>query len=211
MTVPFILSFISFRIPSYFANTPFLISPEDLSESIVFSSSLRSSWAKKIAATYNLLKEKGIDSIEKLDEAIKESKTAVRDMRENIRDIETKIADINDTIKYVERVSQYRPVYNEYLKSGKSPAFYEAHRTEIMLYESAQTTLTQKGLHGESVRLSQLQRERSVLEDQKLDLSVDLETKQKEYNNLLTTKRNVETIIYGEQGLKKAQTLPYLD
>ena len=64
-----------------------------------------------------------------------------------------------------------------------------------MLYESAQATLKQKGLHGDSVRLSQLQRERSILEDQKLDLSVDLETKQKEYNDLMTAKKNAETIM----------------
>ncbi len=151
--------------------------------------------AKKIAATYNLLREKGIDSVEKLEEIIKEAKTTVRDARESIRDIESKIACINDTIKYAKRVSQYRPVYNEYLKSGKSSSFYETHRTEIMLYESAEATLKTRGLSGDSVRLSQLQRERSALKDKKLDLSVSLESKQKEYNDLLTAKKNVDIIL----------------
>ena len=155
--------------------------------------------ARKIAATYNLLKEKGIDSVEKFDEVIKESKTYVRNARESIRDIETKIAGINNTIKYAERVSQYRPVYNEYLKSSKSSSFYEAHRTEIMLYESAEAALKARGLSGDSVCLSQLQKEHSTLEDQKIDLSVSLESRRKEYNDLLTAKRNVETIVNNEK------------
>ena len=151
--------------------------------------------AKKIAATYNLLKENGIDSVEKLDEVIKGSKTAVRDTRESIREIETKIASINDTLKYVDRVSKYQPIYNEYLKLGKSHAFYETHRTEIMLYESAQATLKQKGIHGNSTHPDQLKKELHDLEDQKLNLSIKLDTMQSKYNDLLIAKKNVDAII----------------
>lgn len=61
--------------------------------------------ARKLAATYNLLKEKGIDSVEKLNEVIKNTKSAIHDTRDSIRDTEVKISGINDTIKYVERVS----------------------------------------------------------------------------------------------------------
>ncbi|MBQ8666570.1 MAG: hypothetical protein IJ526_06890 [Lachnospiraceae bacterium] len=64
-----------------------------------------------------------------------------------------------------------------------------------MLYESAKKTLEQKGLHGESIRLSQLVKERSALEDQRLDMSLNLESLQSEYNDLLTAKKNVEAII----------------
>ena len=162
--------------------------------------------AKKIAATYNLLKEKGIDSIEKLDATIKEAKTALRDTREKIRDTETKIAGINDTIKYVERVSKHRPIYNEYIKSGKSPAFYEAHRSEIMLYEAAKKTLEQKGLRGESVSLSMLNKERSTLEDQRIDMFAGLESLQSECNDLITAKKNVEAIINEGRDDEKEKT-----
>ena len=151
--------------------------------------------ARKIAATYNLLKEKGIDSVSRLNEVIQESKANLRNTRYSVRDIENKIASINDTIKYVERVSKYQPIYSEYLKTGKLQAFYEAHRSEIMLYESAKTTLSQKGLHGESVQLSQLKKELHNLEDRKLDMSMDLKFIQGEYNDLLTAKKNVELII----------------
>lgn len=159
--------------------------------------------AKKIAAAYNLLKEKGIDSVEKLSEVIKESKTALRDTRESVRDTEKKIAGINDTIKYVERVSQYQPIYKEYMKSDKSQAFYEAHRTEIMLYESAKKTLEQKGLRGDSVRLIQLKKELRDLEDRKLDMSIKLDNLQADYNDLLTAKKNVEAIINEGPELEK--------
>ena len=151
--------------------------------------------AKKLAATYNLLKEKGIDSAEKLNETLKESKTSIKETRETVRDIETKIAGINDTIKYVERVTKFQPVYREYLISGKSPAFLEAHRSEIMLYESAKKTLEQKGLHGESVQLSKLNKERNALEEKRIDMAARLDSLQAAHHDLLTAKKNVEVIL----------------
>lgn len=155
--------------------------------------------AKKLAATYNLLKEKGIDSLTALNDAYAKSKADIRTTREEIRDIETTIADINTTIKYAERVQKNKPLYQEYLKSGKSQEFYRAHRSELMLYESAQATLKEKYAHGETVRLTELKSERSALEDKKIDISASLEELRQEQQNLLTAKRNIELIMSEDQ------------
>ncbi len=154
--------------------------------------------AKKIAATYNLLKEKGIDSISRLNEAVSEAKKSVRETRDNIRSLEEKIAGINETIKYAHRIEKYHDVYGKYLESGKSSSFYESHRSEIMLYESAISVIERKERLGEPVSLSQLKKELHDLEDRKLDMDINLESMQSNYNDLMTAKKNVDVIIANE-------------
>ncbi len=164
--------------------------------------------AKKVAATYNLLKERGIDSLDSLNEVLRESKANLKEARETVRQTENKIAEINDTLKYAERISKYRPIYSKYVKGGKTKAYYEAHRTELMLYESAKKTLEQKGMRGESIRLSVLKKEHSALEDKRLDASASLDSLRSDYNDLLTAKRNVEAIIHEGQYLESDKTRP---
>ena len=107
---------------------------------------------------------------------------------------------LNDTIKFAERVIKHRTVYDEYIKSGKSSAFYEAHRTELMLYESAKDILKAKGIDVDSIRISDLKHEREVLEDARINATAHLDNIQKEYKDLLVAKRNVEIIMHdGEE------------
>ncbi len=151
--------------------------------------------AKKIAATYNLLKENNIDSLSDLSEAIENTKKTIKDTRENIRDTESEIADINDTLKYLGRVNEYRGTYREYIRSGKSKSFSEAHRMDIMLYESAIQTLKLKGIDIKSTHMPALKKRLHELEDKRIDLSTDLEDAQSKRDDLLTAQKNVEAII----------------
>ena len=149
--------------------------------------------AKKIAATYNLLMEKGIDSVEKLNEVINESNSAVLERKASIKQIEAKISDINDTIKYAERVDKNRSTYQKYIQLGKPSDFYDKYRAEIMLYESAIMALKKKDI--QDTLLSDLKEQREELRDQKLDLSASLEELKKEHEDLITAKKNVEIIM----------------
>lgn len=159
-----------------------------------------------IAATYNLLKEKGIDSLSRLNESVSEAKKSVRETRDNIRSLEEKIAGINETIKYAQRIDKYHDVYGKYLESGKSSSFYDSHRSEIMLYESAISIIERKDRLGETVSLSQLKKELHDLEDRKLDLSVQFDSMNAECNALLTAKKNVIVIISDGQEKEKKKS-----
>lgn len=150
---------------------------------------------KRIAATYNLLKERGINSINELDNAIKESRKSVSDLKDKIIDIEGQISDINTSIKYSERVDKYHSVYKDYLATGKDQAFYESHRTEISLYESSVVNLKQLRLDIHDSLLTELKEKRNLLEDTNLDLTEKYNSAKSEYNDLLIAKKNVEAII----------------
>ena len=119
-------------------------------------------------------------------------------MRDSIRSLEEKIAGINETIKYAQRIDKYHDVYGKYLESGKSTSFYESHRSEIMLYESAISVIERKDRRGETVSLSRLKKELHDLEDRKLEMSLNLESMQSDYNDLLIAKRNTSAIMEEE-------------
>ena len=156
---------------------------------------------KKIAASYNLLKERGIDSVYELDNSIKEAGKSIREQKDRIIDMEGQISEINTFIKYAERIEKYRPVYDEYLSEGKSTNFYESHRTEIALYESSVTSLKKLGLEQDNFLLEALRNRRDTLEDEKLELSSQYNIAKSEYNNLIIAKKNVEAII--NEGLEE--------
>lgn len=155
--------------------------------------------AKRVAATYNLLKEKGIDSISELDKAISSAKAATKATRDEIREIESSIADINETVKYAERSQNNKPIWDEYVKSGKSKSFYESHRAELMIYESAQEFLKRKVASGEPVKLSLLRKEASDLESQRIDLMARLDSLRHDQKELNQAKKNVDIIMHQEQ------------
>ena len=158
--------------------------------------------AKKVAATYNLLKEKGIDSVSQLDKAISDAKTETSSIRDEIRDIESSIADINETIKYAERSQANKPVWDEYIKSGKSQKFYDSHRAELMIYESSQEFLKRKVSAGQTIKLTQLRKEASDLESKRIDLSAKMDSIKRDQKELEQAKKNVEIIMNQEQNDK---------
>lgn len=168
--------------------------------------------AKRIAATYNLLKERGIDSVNELDNVIKESGKSASDLKDKIIDIEGQISEINTSIKYAERVEKYLPVYDEYLSEGKSTDFYESHRTEIALYESSVTSLKKLGLELDNSLPEELKNRRDALEDAKFELSSQYNMAKSEYNDLIIAKKNVEAIInegLEEERVQDARKEPY--
>ena len=119
--------------------------------------------------------------------------------RDEIRDIESTIADINETIKYAERSQANKPVWDEYIKSGKSQKFYDFHRAELMIYESSQEFLKRKVSAGKTIKLTQLRKEASDLESKRIDLSAKLDTLKHDQRKLEQAKTNVDIIMNQKQ------------
>ena len=158
--------------------------------------------AKKVAATYNLLKEKGLDSVSELDKYISSIKTESKSIREEIIVIESAVSDINKTIKYAERSHNNKPIWDEYIKSSKSQKFYDSHRAELMIYESSQEFLKRKVSAGQTIKLAQLRKEASELESKRIDLSAKLDTLKHHQKELEQAKKNIDIIMNKEQADK---------
>lgn len=159
--------------------------------------------AKKVAATYNMLKEKNIDSYDELLSRIDSLRSDYNSAHDSIKIIEERIASVNELIKYSERVSTHKDVYSQYLKSGKSSQFREQHHTEIALYESAQEMLKKKVSEGSVLKLAALKKEKLALEAEKDAKSEYLKDFREEQKELQTLKKNVEIIM--KEGSEKEQ------
>ena len=150
--------------------------------------------SKKIAATYNLLREKNIDSADNLNAMIISVKDSMKDTHKQIRAIDTDLATINEAIKYLDRTRSNKPVWDEYVKSGKSSSFYESHRADLMIYESAFLFLSRNKIPPDS-DLDAFRDQAESLEEQRCSLYATLQGLQKESKELDMIKQNVDIIM----------------
>ncbi len=145
-------------------------------------------------ATYNLLREKNIDSVDKLNEVISKVKVDMKDTHKQIHEIDGKIATINETIKYLDRVHCNKNTWDNYIKSGKSSNFYESHRADLMIYESAASFLKRNSI-SPNVDPDAYREHAATLEEQRNVLYSDLQPLQKEHRELDIAKQNVDIIM----------------
>ena len=150
--------------------------------------------AKKIAATYNLLREKNIDSVEKLDEIMVSVKTEMKEAHKQIREIDGKIATVNEIIKYLDRTHSNKMIWDNYIKSGRSSSFYESHRADLMIYESAAAFLKRNNVSLDTDP-DTYRDQTADLEEQRSILYADLQGLQKERKELVMIKLNVDIIM----------------
>lgn len=160
---------------------------------------------KKLAATYNYLKDHGIDSVEALSEREKQLRTEVASTRESIRGIESQLGEIIEQQKYFSRISQYKPLWNEYVKTGKSPKFREEHRAELMLYEAAIKAIKVSGTSTDFADAGKIaQANMESLEKEKASLMERLDALKQEQKDLIQVRKNVEIVLNaGEEKEKK--------
>ena len=150
--------------------------------------------AKKIAATYNLLREKNIDSEEKLDEIMASLKIEIKETHKQMREIDGKIASVNETIKYLDRTRSNKKIWDNYIRSGWSSSFHESHRADLMIYESAAAFLKRNNVSPDTDP-DTYRDQAAELENQRSILYTDLQTLQKERKELVMIKQNVDIIM----------------
>ncbi len=96
---------------------------------------------KTAADTVLLIREKGFKSISQLDEFIKESALKRQNIQDQIKVIDNIISTLSNTMEQVYIVKLYRQIYLKYKKDPFNNAFFEEHKSEIILYENALSDL----------------------------------------------------------------------
>jgi hypothetical protein len=154
--------------------------------------------AKKIAATYNYLKEHHISSLADVELMVNENKDEIKEVHNAIRNIEDKIANQNEILKYASRIQTNQPVWEAYIQSAKSTVFREEHRSELVLFESAQTALKRLNISDDSLQLNTLSNELQSLTLKKTELSTRMTTLKEEKKSLAIVQQNVESLLADE-------------
>lgn len=146
-------------------------------------------WAKKYnrkeaARTVCLLKEKDVNSYEKLSALTNQLTSRFSELSQNIKDAEKRMIEIGALKKHINNYAKTRKVYEDYRRAGYSKKFFEEHREEILLHKAAKAAFDQ--LDGKKVP------SRKVLDE--------------EFNQLLTEKKKA----YAEYRQVKKEMQEYL-
>jgi len=139
---------------------------------------------EKYIESYQLLKEKNITSINQLKESITDLRDKNYKTTRALKDTEKKIDEKTKLIDQSEKYLKYKDTYKAYTKTKKSRQedFYNEHRAELILFESAKRYLKEHLGESKTLAISKWETEVTTLKKEKKSL----------YNQILEIREEVE-------------------
>ena len=139
---------------------------------------------EKYIESYQLLKEKNITSINQLEESITDLRDKNYKTTRALKDTEKKIDDRIQLIDQSEKYLKNKDTYKVYakLKKSKQEDFYNEHRAELILFESAKRYLKEHLGESKTLAISKWETEVTTLKKEKKSL----------YNQILEIREEVE-------------------
>jgi hypothetical protein len=158
---------------------------------------------QQMAQTLAYVQEHGYASVEELEQelSIRKEKTSVS--RKELKATESRLADVNKQIRLTGQYLGNKAIYADYRKTGKSKKFYEEHRAELALYESARDALRKLSDGQKLPSLKALKSERDDLVLAKNGQYESYQTARMEEKELQTICSNVHQML----DLNQTQTL----
>ena len=180
-------------------------------QSEAYAQKVKLSNLKQMAQTVAYIQEHGYNSLEGFHTALDQASDQTSAARKSLKDTEQQLKDVNEQIHFTGQYLAYKNVYSDYRKSHNKDKFYEEHRAELSLYDTALRTLKEKSggnklpsmkaLYAEKDRLIELQ-----------DLQREDFSNRRDYEReLRTVSANIDMILgknhEQEQQLEKEQNL----
>ena len=180
-------------------------------QSEAYAQKVKLSNLKQMAQTVAYIQEHGYNSLEDFHTALDQASDQTSAIRKSLKDTEQQLKNINEQIHFTGQYLAYKNVYADYRKSRNKDKFYEEHRAELSLYDTALRTLKEKSngnklpsmkaLYAEKDRLTEL------LDTQREDFSNRRDYEQE----LHTVSANIDMILgkshKQEQKIEKEQNL----
>ena len=150
----------------------------DLNDPKIKASYGLTQWAKiqnlkTMSQSFNFLTENHLLNLDDLQATIEDNQQDFKNDTQTLLKVEIRLKEVNGLLKHLGVYHRYRPLYQEYLKTRKSPKFKEQHIREILLYEGARKYLRdyQEEHHVNSVpNMKSLQVEKQQLTAQQQNL-----------------------------------------
>ena len=180
-------------------------------QSEAYAQKVKLSNLKQMAQTVAYIQEHGYNSLEDFHTALDQASDQTSAARKSLKDTEQQLKDVNEQIHFTGQYLAYKNVYSDYRKSHNKDKFYEEHRAELSLYDTALRTLKEKSggnklpsmkaLYAEKDRLIELQ-----------DLQREDFSNRRDYEReLRTVSANIDMILgknhEQEQQIEKEQNL----
>lgn len=140
--------------------------------------------------TVIVMREKGFKSLAQLDEFIKQSADKRQNLQDEIKAIEDKIATLSTNMENIHTVAEYRQIYQAYKSDKTDKAFFEEHKSQIMLYEKALSEL--KKSYSKMPSSKDILKDLDLLHEKKNTLMQEYSSSKSEMVELYHMRKNYE-------------------
>ena len=166
---------------------------------------------KQMAQTVAYIQEHGYDSLEDFHIALDHASDQTSAARKSLKDTEQQLKDVNEQIHFTGQYLAYKNVYVNYRKSRNKDKFYEEHRAELSLYNTALRTLKEKSVGNKLPSMKALYAEKDRLIELRNMQREDFFNRRNYEREFRTVSANIDMILWKsyeqEQQIEKEQNL----
>ena len=180
-------------------------------QSEAYAQKVNLSILKQMAQTVAYIQEHGYDSLEDFHTALDQASDQASAARKSLKDTEQQLKDVNEQIHFTGQYLAYKNVYADYRKSRNKDKFYEEHRAELSLYDTALRTLKEKSGGNKLPSMKALYAEKDRLIELRDMQREDFSNRRNYEREFRTVSANIDMILgksyEQEQQIEKEQNL----
>ena len=180
-------------------------------QSEAYAQKVKLSNLKQMAQTVAYIQEHGYNSLEDFHTALDQASDQASAARKSLKDTEQQLKDVNEQIHFTGQYLAYKNVYADYRKSRNKNKFYEEHRAELSLYDTALRTLKEKSAGNKLPSMKALYAEKDRLIELQDSQREDFSNRRDYERELRTVSANIDMILgknrEQEQQIEKGKNL----
>ena len=150
---------------------------------------------KQMAQTVAYIQEHGYDSLDDFHAALDLASDQASASRKSLKDTEQQLRNVNEQIHFTGQYLAYKNVYADYRKSRNKDKFYEEHRAELSLYDTALRTLKEKSVGNKLPSMKALYAEKDRLIELRNMQREDFSNRRNYEREFRTVSANIDMIL----------------
>ena len=177
-------------------------------QSEAYAQKVKLSNLKQMAQTVAYIQEHGYDSLEDFHTALDQASDQTSAARKSLKDTEQQLKDVNEQIHFTGQYLAYKNIYADYRKSRNKDKFYEEHRAELSLYDTALRTLKEKSVGNKLPSMKALYAEKDRLIELRDMQREDFSNRRDYERELRTVSANIDMILgrtHSQKQLEKSR------
>ena len=164
-------------------------------QSEAYAQKVKLSNLKQMAQTLAYIQEHGYNSLEDFHTALDQASDQASAARKSLKDTDQQLKDVNEQIHFTGQYLAYKNVYADYRKSRNKDKFYEEHRAELSLYDTALRTLKEKSAGNKLPSMKALYAEKDRLIELRDTQRDDFSNRRDYERELRTVSSNIDMIL----------------
>ena len=150
---------------------------------------------KQMAQTVAYIQEHGYDTRADFNTALTNAESQTSLARKKMKDTEQQLKNVNEQIHFTGQYLAYKDLYAQYRKSHNRNKFYEEHKAELSLYETALRVLKEKSNGQKLPSMKSLYQEKDRLTELREVQRSDFYSHRDQERELRTVDANIDMIL----------------